>query len=326
MLGVREVDESDEKEPEPGAKEVVASLAPLVAVPRKGVEQYVKLRSERSVENLGRILRQYDQCASARGAKPEKPDPPTVRPECLSARGPGKVPGVEATCGGGAASPSGQPNVISGSHTLAAQGLEKHWRETNLSWCTTTRAFFGRGGGGEAGRRKEKPVASGVFDEIWRPDRAEDLSSWRGTAESGDVESLANSMRGLKYVAERETGAPKTEQRSKYVRHREAKAHTVKKDRNLSQVPIGSIYSTDPWEIEAYHKRHTAQQESLRRIAKTQDEMRTAGREKKTEMQLICVNGEFVKRSKEEAEVATLFRQYPRKTQKTEYRHKYVAW
>lgn len=308
---------------------VVQRLEPLVQVPRLGIEQFVRLRSDKSAADLDRILQDVERSTltGRRSATPGEVGQfaDTLHPSgCQTARAAPTAGDAERR----AETPSeiqGNYNVVTGADGRAAAKLHKYWKDSGYALCSSSTRFFG---GSRPGMSKTKPVNAAVFDELWKPELSDALADWRGEAAPGDVEHLAQSLRGLRYIASNVTGIGKkhTEHRAKYIRHRKASTERRSTDgaRNLSQVPLGSIYSTDPWEIQAHQKRLNDIKVGIARQAQQQELTKTAYRLPKKEMTLIAVKPETVKRTRV-TEVSQCLQSYMRSGQKSEYRAQYIA-
>lgn len=185
-------------------------------------------------------------------------------------------------------------------------------------------AFTGCWLGGEAERRKKKEAADGkaAFAKVWRPECVEGLERWKA-AGAGEkrVKALAEKCRGLYSVWNRMAG-PKTHYRSMYTKKSLGKHAKITKDRNRSEVPIGSIYSIDPWELEASEQRVTELMEKLRETKEGQVKMQTHMFRPKEEKQLVTYSA-AASSIRESSEVKACFSICARATGRSEYRTKF---
>merc|ERR1712216_771520 len=112
-----------------------------------------------------------------------------------------------------------------------------------------------------------------------------DLDSWAQSASEKKVKSLAERCRGLNSVWNRYAG-PRTEYKSRFTRLTMAVGKRINKDRNRSEVPIGSIYSIDPWELEASEIRKKDLIAGLADVAEEQEKMKQFENRPKKRLQL----------------------------------------
>lgn len=179
--------------------------------------------------------------------------------------------------------------------------------------------------GGEVERRKRKEAMEGTaaFAKVWREDCVSGLERWKA-AGAGEkrVKALAEKCRGLYSVWNRLAG-PKTHYRGQF-QHRKGvtKQARITKDRNRSEVPIGSIYSIDPWELEASEQRVTELMGKLRNTKETQEMMKTHMFRPKEEKQLVTYSS-AASSIRESTEVKACFSICARATGRSEYRTKY---
>lgn len=329
MLGWKEPLEAITSHKTPRGEALVGKLAPLVAVPRLGVEQFVKLRSDDSVEKLEQIIGGYSQSARGQARTPRGPSP--CGSQSRSAASTPAPKGSRSTAAPGGdpcqqspespATHSGLNRLITGSTGDAAAALAKFWKGTG-TLGTSHRHFFSARQGLPGST--EKP-STNVFDEIWRPNCAGDLADWQGSAADADVECLANSLRGLKYVSEKVGRKNRTEHRDKYVQHKvSSRTGRGSNERNLSQVPIGSIYSTDPWEIEAAKQRESAEREKLEQFRAEQEAQKASGIKPQTQA-LWNPRKRDSRAPTGPTEVAGVFKGYVGGTKASEYRGCFIA-
>lgn len=227
---------------------VVAQLQPLVQVEKNQIEKYVGLRSDKSVEKLEQLLGDYKSVSGQQS------------------KGPTVLPGVRP-------STVGVPSGSGRSAQRSSRGSK------NTEWQALWSARFGganqKAYDAEGANARQKVLrSSAAFNKVWNPARQEELTQWRSTTKEENVQQLAEICRGISSAADQNISQYKHKMKplptEAYCSPRMTSGAI---DRNLSRVPIGSIYRTDPWELEASAKRHEEEEERLKRCREGQEQM-----------------------------------------------------
>lgn len=275
----------------PRAEALVSKLESVISVPRKQIEKYMKLRSERSVDKLTDIMQEYRsvQQGGNRGPALESEQADSTKPD--------------------------------------ASALENIRKVRGMAWQSTYASFHNslgrRSKSAGAGRQA---VGSGAFDKVWRNGEKPQLDQWKETTTDDKIRQLADTCRGIYSLEEQEKGSA-SEYRKKYG-WRSAFTPRVTRDRNRSEVPIGSIYSTDPWELEASAVREKEAKDALLRVHASQNVMKKYKSHPKQTMQLTFIDKTKMNRYKESAEVTGCLCPRSRAdlgTIRSEYRGQYIA-
>jgi hypothetical protein len=282
----------------PRAEALVSSLEPLLSAPRKQIEKYMKLRSKRSVDKLTDIMQEYSNVAH------------------------GDYHGSELD------SQAGGEMATFGDGTDAATQLANVRKERGLAWKSTYTSFHSTNyNRSKSAGGAKKSVGSGAFDKVWRNGEKPQLERWKEATTDDKIKQLADACRGIYSLEDQEAG-PRSEYRKRYGRAANYCTPRVYRDRNRSEVPIGSIYSTDPWELEASAAREKDASDALRRVADSQDIMMNHKKHPKKPMQLTYIDRYKMNKYKESAEVTGCLMPQSRAivgTGRSEYRAKYIA-
>lgn len=279
---------------------VVTALQPLVQVPKNQIEKYVGLRSDKSVEKLQQLLGDY-KSGSRDGSKASS---------SVASNAP-------ATLGRGTA------------------GLVDHFKR---DWKSSYKAHFG-GPSSKVDRRGSHPGpavqksvlrSSEAFQKVWKPDKQEELKQWKASANDENIQQLADLCRGICSAGDGHT----SEYKKRFQTVSGARTPRLEPlaigsmDKNVSRVPIGSIYRTDPWELEASGKREVEMKESFQRIQENQEQMKHHRNLPKKQEQLIFIDRYQVDKSRGSQDVtACLSGQQPKGSgpSTTEYRTQFAT-
>lgn len=242
-------DEDMEYQQGPRAEALVSRLEPLLSAPRKQIEKYMKLRSKRSVDKLTDIMQEYNNTA-------------------------------EGKCKKASDSEEAGDEVASDAASLLSRARKQFlWRST---YSTN---YSGPSNRSKSAGVSKQNVGSGAFDKIWRSGEKPQLERWKETTSDDKIKQLADTCRGI-YSLEEQEGGNVSEYRRRFGRAEQYCTPRVTRDRNRSEVPIGSIYSTDPWELEASAVREKAAADALKRVQVVQDVMMNYKKHPKKQMQL----------------------------------------
>lgn len=282
----------------PRAEALVSTLETLISSPRKQIEKYMKLRSKRSVDKLTDILQEYK----------------SVKPGDDRAAGP-----EPKKSGGEGASTSGSD---------AAAKLASIHKLKGLAWKSTYQSFHSDAiNESQSARTRRKAVGSGAFDKVWRNGEKPQLDLWKESTTDDNIRQLADTCRGIYSLEEQEDG-PRSEYRKRFGRSSHSFTPRIVRDRNRSEVPIGSIYSTDPWELEASAVREKEAKDALLGAAKTQDMMMKYKLYPKKSMALTWIDRSKMGKYREGSEVNGCLQIQSRAQMgviRSEYRARYIA-
>jgi hypothetical protein len=166
-------------------------------------------------------------------------------------------------------------------------------------------------------------VSHGAFKKIWKPDRVDIVKKWSQDAPEHDVQRLANACRGVFAVEANNTRS--SEYKSRFVPGSCDKPMRIERDRNRSQVPIGSIYTTDPWELEASAVRTKETRERLTEICNKQDELLKHKILPKAKTELVYIDKQKMSRLRGSSDVRACFGGVSKFTPGSEYRCNFIA-
>lgn len=299
------------------AAALVPKLEAVTTVPRLQIEKFMKLRTARSVERLTAILSELgnatpaadvrSQSSSCRSHSRRYDGPATHRPENRSA--------------------------TADNEEYWGNRLYLHQKNTTHSWKSTYAQFLGESAAQAAeevpscsssSQIQRTTIGSGAFDKVWRPDQKEKLNQWKVNTKDDNIRFLADVCRGIFSQHERDCGH-RTTHRNMFQQH-STFAKRVEKDRNLSKIPIGAIYETDSWEMEATMKRDKEQRQGLQRIRGKQDMML---RHRSNPLRPIKLSfnhkSKLTDKYKESEQVSSVLSYLPSKVDKSEYRLRFVG-
>lgn len=279
------------------AEAIVAKLEPLLSAPRKQIEKYMKFRSKRDVDNLTDILQEYNNVAT----------------------GDHRRPAAESQAGG-----DGATTVADSEAAAQAANVRKL---QSMAWKSTYASFHTPSNRSASAGFSTKAAGSGAFDKIWRNSEKSQLDRWKENTTEDKVRQLADACRGIYSLEEHEAG-PRSEYRKRFGRAAHYCTPRVTRDRNRSEVPIGSIYSTDPWELEASAERDKEARDALKGAVENQNLMMNYKKHPKKTMQLAFVDKYKANKYKEATEVTGCFVNQTSagaRTGRSEYRTKYIA-
>lgn len=271
------------------ADAVVNGLSPLVSVPRAQVEAYAKLRSDASIKELTTLISEYETF------KDSSANDTTIG---------------NAETGLGGCADEKKPSMIS-----------RYLAPMRTSYAQAfTGCWFGRKTAELNGGNKA--IGGEAFKKVWRDEHVADLERWKASTSPKKIKALAERCRGLQSIWTRAMG-PRTEYRSRFTKMKTTAAVRATKDRNRSEVPIGSIYSIDPWELEASEIRTKQLIAGLATVAEKQDKMRDHKNQSKDHMQLVAYIPDATKRVQGSSELKACFHITTRATGRSEYRSRF---
>lgn len=294
---------------------IVGELEGLLSVSREQVEKYMSLRSDRSVERLSKVLKDYrksDQSSS------------TAKSRSTNARGTPR------------SSREARPTNPKSGHEKSYSLDEARQKVKELSWQSTYNNFFNSSsshnatqkGAASAGGLKAMQREFGMrgaVGKVWRVDQKEQLTAWLKSTTDDNVQQLTELCRGICSVQAH--GNKGTEYQKQFLRAPQYGLHHVvpfENKANLSSVPIGSIYRTDPWELEASEKREKQESNAMKRLTEEQGKMRNHRNLPKTVEELVFIPVNKSSRSAS-SDVNACFSGWPRSGGRSEYKTQYVA-
>lgn len=293
--------------------ELVSGLAPFVNVPHSQIEKYMQLQSDDTVSELRDIVR-----------KVKKPPLPPVRPvkvpeDSDSQQSRDKSQSSRAKIGSQQAPRLRGPDID--------QMLAAHRKDKGITWRSTYASYFGPDSSDAdhsvCQSAKKNAMGQGAFKKVWKPDQEDALNKWKQNASEQEVQRLADCCRGVFAVEEREQKS--TEYKSRF-KPADCPVQRIERDRNRSEVPIGSIYTTDPWELVASAKRTTETRERLREICDKQDSMLKHKVLPSQKMELCYIDRQKMSKLRGSADVSACFSGVAGKaTGGSEYRSHFIA-
>lgn len=168
----------------------------------------------------------------------------------------------------------------------------------------------------------------GALGKVWRTDRREQLEEWLASTSDDNVHQITELCRGICSLQAHEHKG--TEYQKQFLSAPAYSLHHVvpfENKANLSTVPIGSIYRTDPWELEASEKRHKAEASALMRVTEQQGKMMNHRMFPKTVEELVFIDPSRVKKdgSGGSKDVKDCFSAVPKSGGRSEYKTKFVS-
>lgn len=288
------------------ATELVAEFGPFVNVPPSQVEKYINMQSADTLSELRDIVRNVKSSpmASSSHAAPalEESQSHTSRQKGPVSK---KVPNID-------------------------QMLATHRKNKGLTWTSSYAQHFGEDDldPDYSALCKAKKVTKdqGAFEKVWKPDQQDALNKWKQKASEQEVQLLANCCRGVFAVKEKEKDQKSSEYKARFNDSTgDCKVQRVERDRNRSEVPIGSIYTTDPWELVASAKRTVETRERMKEVLTKQDRMMKHSTLPKEPLDLCYIDRQKMKKYRGSSDVGACFSGISKVTGGSEYRTNFVA-
>lgn len=310
---------SDVQKSKAGSERVallVTELEALLTIPRVHVQKYMSLRSDRSIERLSKVLKDYKKASGSDRASV------TTRSHSTNTRGTPRS--------GQAAHRATSKQHEKEKHEKVNKLAEMRQKMKELTWQSTYNNFFSNTSGSSAVQNGTAKSGGhrGVLGKVWKDDQWEYLEQWLATASDDHVRELVDLCRGLRSVQAH--GQKGTEYRRQFLQAPVYSANHVvpfENKGNLSSVPIGSIYRTDPWELEASENRHKETTRGLQRVTEQQEKMMNHKKFPKTVEELIFIDPRKANKPRfGSADVNACFSECPRNYSRSEYKTAFVAF
>lgn len=272
---------------------LVKELESLLCIPRVHIEKYMMLRSSRSVERLSKLLKDYKKGCGDRASSISSISRSHITSTCSTNTRSTPRTGSEV-----------HPAVSKGKREKVDKLAEARQRVKQLTWQSTYNNFFSTSGisatpngAAKLGSEKSREIGmKGAVGKVWRPDLQEQLEQWQAATTDDNVQQLTELCRGLCSVQSH--GQKGSEYQKQFLRSSVyGLNHLVpfENKANLSSVPIGSIYRTDPWELEASEKREKEMSCALKRVSEQQGKMMNHRHFPKTVEELVFIDANKAK-------------------------------
>lgn len=280
-------------------EELASDLGPFVNVPQTQVEKYIKMQTPDTVSELRTIVRNVKSTPMPPIKSARNEDTASQSTKAKSSSTKKKVPNIDQM-------------LASKNKMMSSYAQYFGEDELDPDYSALCKA-----------RKHGKD--QGAFEKVWKPDKRDALQKWQQKASEQEVQLLANCCRGVFAVQEKERFEKSSEYKYKFQQGVIPTYERVERDRNRSEVPIGSIYTTDPWELVASAKRTKETRQRMTEVLSKQDQMMKHRTLPKEKMDLCYIDKTKMKKYRGSSDIQDCFFGGSKMTGPSEYRTNFIA-
>lgn len=280
-------------------EELVSDLGPFVNVPPSQVEKYIRMQNPDTVSELRTIVRNVKSTPMPPIKSARNEDTASQSTKAKSSSTKKKVPNIDQM-------------LASKNKMMSSYAQYFGEDELDPDYSALCKA-----------RKHGKD--QGAFEKVWKPDKRDALQKWQQKASAQEVQLLANCCRGVFAVQEKERFEKSSEYKYKFQQGVIPTYERVERDRNRSEVPIGSIYTTDPWELVASAKRTKETRQRMTEVLTKQDQMTKHRSLPKQQMDLCYIDKTKMKKYRGSSDIQDCFSGGSKMTGPSEYRTSFIA-